>query len=627
MNSPSAVTKSPWLRSVPLLLGLFVVIALTSWGCLLIDDSKGSGGEAALWWSNAILLSALLLTPRRKWLSLFLVGYFANVAAHMLLHYSPMLLNFGLPLCDMLEVGLTVAVFSRDASGATSFSRFKELIRLYLAGALVAPALSSLCGFAIMRLAHVPAAFDFAIYWFASNGLATVALAPIILALFDKETYAIFRRPQLLQTFGLLLLMTVCSVLILGQSSYPLLFLLCPPLLLIVVRLGLGGGVLGVLIITGFSTYFALHERGPLRLIKGIHWQKQLFFAQILVASMVLCVALVAVVLNERKVLEEAARKSERLYRLLAENSRDIIVLTDLDHKREYVSPAVQWTMGWDPQELVGSTFEQSIVHPDDIGAMRRTLEALKNGEPAKTLTYRCQKKDGTYIWMEAHISLYCDRISGTPIGYVNVVRNVAERKAAEERLHDAYSALETLATIDGLTGVANRRHFDEVITQEWRRAARVGRPVSLLLLDVDQFKSYNDLYGHLRGDSCLRQVAESALDIIQRPSDLVARFGGEEFGVILPETDSSSALELAEKIRVSVESRVLDHRGNTPGIVTVSIGCATIVPERGSSANILIDTADHALYDAKRAGRNKVIVASGPFQDPLPGTESRLPL
>jgi diguanylate cyclase (GGDEF)-like protein/PAS domain S-box-containing protein len=605
----SRTAKAHFLYPALSLAGLFIVVAITAWGSLLSD--AGENGAAAIWWPNGVLLAALLLSRRQWWVAIFVTGYLANVLPHLINHDS-MAASLGLSACDMLEVAVSAYPFARDARGATSFSRPRELARLYVIGALVSPALSALCATALLHLLKEPPHPNFALNWFASNGLATIAVTPVVLSLFKRETYAIFRRDRLLESISFLLLMSLCTVLIFHQSSYPLLFLLFPPLLLMVVRLGLGGGMLGVSILGGFSIFFTLHGRGPLTLVHNISWQRQLFLIQILLASAVLCVVLVAVVLNERRLLEQAARKSEQLYRLLAENSRDIIVLTDLQHKREYVSPAVQWMMGWDPKELLGTTFEHNIVHPDDVPAMNETLNSLRNGESSRTLTYRCQKKDGSYLWMEANISLYCDRVTGDPIGYVNVVRNIAERKAAEERLQDAYLALEALAAVDALTGIANRRHFDESLAQEWRRAIRTGQPISFLLLDVDHFKLYNDLYGHLRGDSCLRQIAESTLEVVQRPGDTVACIGGEEFGIILPETDRLGALELAEKIRQTVEERALEHEAHAPGIVTVSIGCATLIPKRGSNANGLIEAADQALYDAKRGGRNRVVLAAG---------------
>jgi len=129
-------------------------------------------------------------------------------------------------------------------------------------------------------------------------------------------------------------------------------------------------------------------------------------------------------------------------------------------------------------------------------------------------------------------------------------------------------------------------------------------------LIDADHFKRYNDTYGHVRGDSCLKQIAEAALDIVLRPGDLVARYGGEEFAVVLPGTDEIGAKAVAEDICQAVRNRRLPHEGNAPGIVTVSVGVATVIPVRGKSPQDLIESADQALYRAKGRGRNRVVVS-----------------
>jgi diguanylate cyclase (GGDEF)-like protein len=134
----------------------------------------------------------------------------------------------------------------------------------------------------------------------------------------------------------------------------------------------------------------------------------------------------------------------------------------------------------------------------------------------------------------------------------------------------------------------------------------RDRNPLSLLIIDADHFKAYNDSYGHLRGDGCLKQIAEAAQDIVARPGDLVARYGGEEFAVVLPNTANHGALQLAKDICAIMQSRQLPHAGNPTGVVTVSIGCATLVPQFGQQAVALIDQADQALYQAKRSGRNR---------------------
>jgi diguanylate cyclase (GGDEF)-like protein len=198
-------------------------------------------------------------------------------------------------------------------------------------------------------------------------------------------------------------------------------------------------------------------------------------------------------------------------------------------------------------------------------------------------------------------------------------MRDITERKRSEEHLQSAYRAMESLVVVDALTGIANRRRFDEVLATEWRRALREGDKLSLLLIDADHFKRYNDTYGHVRGDSCLKQIAEAALDVVLRPGDLVARYGGEEFAVVLPGTDETGAKAVAEDICQALRNRRLPHEGNAPGIVTISIGCATVVPQRGKVPQDLIESADQALYRAKGRGRNRVVVAGLPHRPELP--------
>ena len=184
--------------------------------------------------------------------------------------------------------------------------------------------------------------------------------------------------------------------------------------------------------------------------------------------------------------------------------------------------------------------------------------------------------------------------------------QNISERKLAEHHLRQ-------LAMIDGLTGIANRRTFDETLGQEWRRASRAGTPLSLLMIDVDHFKRYNDLYGHQAGDECLRAVATALAATARRPADLVARYGGEEFGVILPGSSVSEAQALAEKMRLAIAALHLPHKASeTAADVTISIGISGIALPGACEAGIrdaenLIAFADTALYRAKSNGRNRV--------------------
>ncbi|TWA86326.1 response regulator receiver modulated diguanylate cyclase [Azospirillum brasilense] len=167
---------------------------------------------------------------------------------------------------------------------------------------------------------------------------------------------------------------------------------------------------------------------------------------------------------------------------------------------------------------------------------------------------------------------------------------------------------LRTLSFNDGLTGIANRRRFDEVLLREWRRCGRVQLPLSLIMLDVDQFKPYNDHYGHQAGDECLRAVARLLAEQMMRPGDLIARYGGEEFVCLLPETDEDGAVQVAERLRQTVAGQRLPHAVSyVADHITISLGVATARPLLDDTPDRLTQLADGLLYEAKRAGRNRV--------------------
>ena len=210
---------------------------------------------------------------------------------------------------------------------------------------------------------------------------------------------------------------------------------------------------------------------------------------------------------------------------------------------------------------------------------------------------------------------LYRLRVQGLTRRKAELVRLVGERtrqlEEANQRLEHANRALRRLSSQDGLTGIANRRQFDEVLDLEWRRAHRAEAPISLLMIDIDHFKAFNDAHGHQRGDDYLKAVAAALRDGLNRPGDVVARYGGEEFVVILPATDDAGANACAERLRSSVLALEIPHdRPGAPLSATVSIGVATAFPREGSSSATLIAAADEALYRAKSEGRNRVRIA-----------------
>jgi diguanylate cyclase (GGDEF)-like protein/PAS domain S-box-containing protein len=195
----------------------------------------------------------------------------------------------------------------------------------------------------------------------------------------------------------------------------------------------------------------------------------------------------------------------------------------------------------------------------------------------------------------------------GRLVAVVETLRDVTDEKRAQV-------ALEQLARRDGLTGLANRRCFDDTLQAEWQRALRQQQPLSLLMVDVDNFKQYNDAYGHLGGDECLQRIA-SAVSSEMRANDLVARYGGEEFAVILPNQSLKGAAIVAERIRCRVEQLHLPNLGSRQHVVTVSIGAATALAAAENDPSQLVATADSALYRAKHMGRNRISLPEPPVE------------
>ncbi len=297
--------------------------------------------------------------------------------------------------------------------------------------------------------------------------------------------------------------------------------------------------------------------------------------------------------------------QSELHHRVLAESASDMITRFDPDFRRTYVSPASRELIGRAPEELVGRT-PGGIVHPDDWPLLDATLNRpLRQGAATSRATYRAVHKDGRSIWLES----IGRRLPGGE-GFVVVTRDVSERIALEEQLREANDKLEALVMQDGLTGLANRRCFEAVLLQELRQAARTGTGLAVAVIDVDQFKAYNDTYGHPEGDRCLRAVADAIAGALRRAGDLAARWGGEEFVVLLPRTGADSARMMTESIRAAVHGLALPHVAGIGGRVTVSIGVAAWSRVSAGDGPALIAAADEALYAAKLSGRNAVVLA-----------------
>ncbi|MGV8889290.1 MAG: diguanylate cyclase [Pseudomonas sp.] len=206
------------------------------------------------------------------------------------------------------------------------------------------------------------------------------------------------------------------------------------------------------------------------------------------------------------------------------------------------------------------------------------------------------------------------DEVLGLELGAVDFISKpinpiiVRARVRTHLTLKLQNDLLRSMALMDGLTGVANRRKFDEDILADWRQCFREQKPLSLIMVDVDFFKRYNDQYGHQAGDGCLKSVAQALSETVRRPYDLVARYGGEEFACILPNTDLCGAVQLAEKMQEQIRALGIEHSASDVArVVTLSLGVATLTPTDDFEFQALIEAADKQLYEAKKAGRARV--------------------
>lgn len=299
-------------------------------------------------------------------------------------------------------------------------------------------------------------------------------------------------------------------------------------------------------------------------------------------------------------------KKAEETIAYLAaivEFSDDAIIGVTLD------GIIMSWNLG--AKKLYGYTKAEAISRPVSILIPPERSEEgpalrahISSGQVVDHYETVRRKKDGTLIDVALTISpvKHSGRITGASV----IARDITERKKAEH-------LLQRLSTIDELTGLANRRAFDDFLDEQLRHAQRAGHILSLMMIDVDFFKKYNDTYGHLKGDACLKLVGEVLESVARRPGDKVARFGGEEFVVVLSMTDKQHAVSIAEKIRMDIEAlKILHAKSKVSSFVTISIGVVSLIPHQKMSPSDIIKYADEALYKAKNQGRNRVVVSDG---------------
>ncbi|MES1946298.1 PAS/PAC sensor-containing diguanylate cyclase [Salinisphaera sp. C84B14] len=301
-------------------------------------------------------------------------------------------------------------------------------------------------------------------------------------------------------------------------------------------------------------------------------------------------------------------------------DSRDGITIADAqaeDLPLIFVNPAFERMTGYSHDEVVGRNcrFLQRGRTEDALGAQMRDALDQGQGFSHVIMNYR---KDDTPFWNELSVSPIHNE-HGTVTHFIGFQKDVTQRMLLDEQLRarnrdleSAKKALEELVTLDALTGVYNRRHFDDRMQSLWKISARTGESLAVFFIDIDHFKAFNDRFGHQAGDDALIQVAQTLAESFQRGSDFLARYGGEEFVVVACGMEREPAQHFAERLCQRVRELDLDNPNTKLGTLTISVGFSVVMPRDVPNAEAIVAQADEALYAAKRAGRDRACEAPG---------------
>lgn len=304
----------------------------------------------------------------------------------------------------------------------------------------------------------------------------------------------------------------------------------------------------------------------------------------------------------------ERLLEAPELLLVRAESGQEALAKT-LDHQFALVLMDVQMPGmdGYETAELMRGNKKTRHIPIIFVTAARKEQEHMFKGYDAGAVDYLLKPLEPAVLKSKVGIFLEMFRQKQLLEEKTRELdAKILELEDLQRKLEKSNLKLQHLSSVDGLTGLFNRRHFDDIFSVEWKNARRRRSPLSLIIIDIDHFKAFNDTYGHIAGDLCLQRVAKGLVSTLHRPVDMVSRYGGEEFTVILPDTDVNGAEWVATRMKEHIQDLAIPHSSSPTGdYVTISLGISTMIPEPDQPAENLLDAADKALYRAKEEGRN----------------------
>jgi diguanylate cyclase (GGDEF)-like protein/PAS domain S-box-containing protein len=514
-----------------------------------------------------------------------------------------------------IDVWIAGAILSRGVRAFEDLKR-RETLLLFVTALIVAPTVVGVAGGLLRAYFLQMPLVKTVLLHILSDSLGIALVLPAMLFLLtgaNRDLHKISRYVGV----GIpgALLFAVMTGAVFWQSDKPLLFMVFPGMVLILLAAGLEGAVYVTNALAVIACYATAHGHGPFWISHTASHVDRVLLLQVFLWMSAATALPFGALLNERKKADKDAADARLVYRTLLKFADDMITLSSIDGEPHYVSAACERLTGYTPEEFMAMG-QLSTFHPDDRQVAALVVQSMITGKREHTFRYRIVQKQGGWRWVEASARAYCDETTGDLGGYVGTIRDISAMKETEAlRLHALDDSgrndqeIVRLTRTDLLTGLPNRRAVDEAIRDQTLAARISGGKISVMMVDVDYFKLFNKEYGQEAGDACLGKIATALRSNVVRANDLVARWSGQEFIVLLPGADIDGARKLAANMLQAIHLLGIEHTGSPHGLVTVSIGIAVSNARSLGDPALLIQQADRAMYTSKQAGKNCVSV------------------
>lgn len=508
------------LPAITVVLLVAALFAASAWVGLALTIELGR--VAAIWFSNAILVSALLLSSRARWPWLIAASFFANVVVNDLV-IDGATASVSFAFANTLESVIAASLMRRWLQGTTDLLKPRVLVRFFAYAVALAPAVAGAFAAAVLAATRDVRFVDSMLRWWAADALGMSIVVPLVLAIRPHELLETIRSRRAVDMLGPFALLVAVTALVFSQSTFPLLFLLFPPLLLIAFRVGFAGTAIGISLCAALAFSFSIAGYGPLMLVEDSHAVDRIMVLQLLLATLILTTYPVCAVISSQKNLLHDVASSEERFRALAANSHDIIALTDMEGIWRYMSPAVTTVFGWKPEDLVGKN-GMSFVHIEDAPLYVQGTELLMQGREVIGGSFRMRHRDGRYIWVETISRALLDA-DGKQLGWVSNSRDISTRKRVEQLKnefistvnHELRTPLTAMLGAVGLAASGKFGHVDGTLQRLLEMAKTNGERLSSLVNDILDFEKVSsgkmqfDLQSH-----ALEPLLEQALAAIR---------------------------------------------------------------------------------------------------------------